>query len=499
MKILNLIDEKLNNLPMYKLVLYILFGYTAVAFVLSLFGLLSYGFLGMLASLLVIFFTALFTNYFFTAIWRLPNNYESVLMTILILFLILMPLEVSGVSLSEIWTQAWPIVLVTFSAIASKYIFVFRKTHIFNPAAFGLFISYLFSFGIAFWWVGTPAIVPFIVVGGLLIARKNRKTRFVLAAIAISILTSLTVAYFGKDEMMQSMRSLYISGPLIFFFTVMLTEPHTMPGKKYAQYIFFIFVAMVSTMSLFNLPLEFSLLLANLLTFVICSKRRLILKLKEKNIVGKSIVEFVFSTNTKLKFTAGQYLEWLVLTKENDSRGLRRFFTISSSPDMESGLISFSTKFPPENMSVYKKVLNEMKTGDTMYASQLAGDFILPEKKEREVVMVAGGIGVTPFISQLREMLETGEKRKVTLIYCVKDLEEVAYKGILDKAISELGIKVIYQTQILNSEILKSYNLNLKESDIYISGPNRMVDAYESTFKAEGAKCIHTDFFPGFA
>ena len=48
----------------------------------------------------------------------------------------------------------------------------------------------------------------------------------------------------------------------------------------------------------------------------------------------------------------------------------------------------------------------EMKVGDTISAGQLAGDFTLPKEKTRKIICIAGGIGVTPFRSMIKYLID---------------------------------------------------------------------------------------------
>lgn len=488
MKVLNFVDEKLNGIPMYKLVLLVLMSYTILGLVFSLLGILGYDLLSLLASLVTIIFVGFLTNFLFAKLWKLPVNTESVLITNLILFLILAPVDSV--------TALWQVTLVTFLAIASKYILVWRKTHLFNPAAFGVFMSYVFGFGISFWWIGSMYLLPFVCLGGLLFIRKTRKEEICYVAILASLLTLALISFVNQTNFLDSFLNLYISGPLVFFYSVMLTEPYTMPGTKGYQIIYMSFIGIFSSAQLLGLPIETSLLLGNLISFVLLHRKRVVLKLKEKLEVGKGIEEYIFSSDMKIHFTAGQYLEWLIPHKDEDFRGQRRFFTMSSSPNMD---LAFATKFPPENMSSYKKALQNLKIGDTIYANQLSGDFIMPTDTTKPLIFVAGGIGVTPFISMIRDMLDKGEKRNIFLIYMTKTPQDMAYGELLERAKNELGLRMINECDMLCNDILMSYGLDYKNSICYISGPNKMVDMVKELLILNGAKDIHIDFFPGFA
>ena len=72
--------------------------------------------------------------------------------------------------------------------MASKYLFTIRKKHIFNPAAFAVALTALTINQSASWWVGTPLMLPAVLLGGLLIIRKVRRFDAAIAFTASALL-----------------------------------------------------------------------------------------------------------------------------------------------------------------------------------------------------------------------------------------------------------------------------------------------------------------------
>ena len=150
-----------------------------------------------------------------------------------------------------------------------------------------------------------------------------------------------------------------------------------------------------------------------------------------------------------------------------------------------------------------------------MIASQLSGDFVLPRNKKKKLVFIAGGIGVTPFRSMIKYLIDTREKRDIVLIYANKTEEDIAYKNILDLAVEILDLRVIYVVSDLkdktkqwtgkmgyvNEKIIQEEIKDFSERTFYISGPSSMVSGVKQTIKnlGVGGSNIKTDFFPGFA
>jgi ferredoxin-NADP reductase len=263
---------------------------------------------------------------------------------------------------------------------------------------------------------------------------------------------------------------------------------------------------------IFSSP-ELALLLGNLAAFGVSMRQRLVLTLVSKQELAKNTVEYTFSTPYKPTFLAGQYLEWTLPHADPDARGIRRYFTISSAPSEE--VIRLGVRLATANGSSFKRALEALPVGGTVFASQRAGDFVLPVDTSVPMVWIAGGIGITPFISMGRELLARGERRTIVLFFANARVQDVAYREVLDRVERELGIRVVYafseegqQMQgkdvvhgFLTKEVLMHYAPMCAQSTVYISGPSGMVAAYKALAQQVGVSRlrIKTDYFPGFA
>jgi len=125
----------------------------------------------------------------------------------------------------------WRFALVSALAILSKYLIRFRKKHIFNPAAFGIFLS-LIIFGAYTQWKGTYIwyiLLPF----GFYFARKVAKIEILIGYAFVSL------ALFGIQAILQNVPLLSIFGYLSYFFIfIMVIEPKTTPLKPAQKFIF---------------------------------------------------------------------------------------------------------------------------------------------------------------------------------------------------------------------------------------------------------------------
>jgi ferredoxin-NADP reductase len=140
-------------------------------------------------------------------------------------------------------------------------------------------------------------------------------------------------------------------------------------------------------------------------------------------------------------------------------------------------------------------------------ASQRAGDFILPVDPKQKIGWIAGGIGVTPFVSQAASLQAKGEVRDIFLLYAVATAKDTAYYQDLVRVARVVpvvgggevptGGRSGFVTEAVIRECVPDYVERLW----YVSGPPPMVNAVEKALAKLGVakKCIKTDFFPGLA
>ena len=502
----NPIDKLLNSITMYRLVLYVLIAYAVVAFIFSALG-TGPAIFPLTLSLLILGTTCYLTNLIFRTIYKAPTNIESFAVTALILFFI-MPQATTTQDMIFLVTTA-------FFAMASKYVLAIGKKHIFNPAAIAaLAISLLTPFA-ASWWIGSAYMAPFVAIGALLIIRKIRKFQMIGAFVITSLLVMLAFATASHTDLTTTIILAFTSWPLLFFAGVMLTEPLTTPPTKRLQIIY---AALIGTIFAFQAPLgpiyptpELALVIGNIFSFIVSSKEKYTLTLKEKIEEGAGVYSLIFSPSITPHFKPGQYLEWTLPHAHPDTRGNRRYFTVASSPTEPE--IRLGVKFNQPSSS-FKNALTKLKKGDRLIAGQLAGDFTLPQDTSKKLVWIAGGIGITPFRSMTKYMLDKTEKRTVTLFYAASNPQEFVYKKIFDKAAKEMGLKTIYvitkkensdkswkgEVGHITPEMLKKYVPDYKTRTYFLSRPSGMVNAYKTLLSKLSVprRNIVTDYFPGF-
>jgi ferredoxin-NADP reductase/Na+-translocating ferredoxin:NAD+ oxidoreductase RnfD subunit len=504
---IKLVDDYLNKTTMYRLVLYFLIGLLLLSVGFSIFHFLPYEPVFIILSSLFLFFFCGFINDLFSKVFQAPANIESAYITALILALIITPAK----SINDYIFLTWAAVL----SMASKYILAINKKHIFNPAAVAVVLT---SFGFnqsASWWVGNLYLLPFVIIGGYLIVRKTKREDMVLAFLTTTVITTIIFSLIKGSGVIAILEKVVLHTALFFFASIMITEPLTMPPTYSLQIIYgiilgFFYVPYVQILGIFSTP-ELTLLVGNIFSYLVSSKVKLILKIKEKVQLTVDAFDFIFPLKKHLVFIPGQYMEWTLPHQKSDNRGIRRYFTIASSPTEDN--LRIGVKFYDQS-STYKKALLNINENNIIVGSQIAGDFTLTKDPKKKLVFMAGGIGITPFRSMIKYLIDKNERRDITLIYSNRHQSEIVYKEIFDEAQTKLNIKTVYTltdtTQLpanwlgqigrVDSLMIQKEIPDFVERTFYLSGPHSMVKGFETVLQQMGVKKekIKTDFFPGF-
>ncbi len=218
-----------------------------------------------------------------------------------------------------------------------------------------------------------------------------------------------------------------------------------------------------------------------------------------------NIWTFFFKAEKPVDYTAGQFIELTLPHLEPDERGIKRWFTLSSSPTDE--LLTITTKFTSEHGSSFKNALRNLVSGTELAMSDPMGDFVLPKLAQTPLIFVAGGIGVTPFHSIFEWLATTQENRPIKFLYSVKSEDEIIFQPTFAKAGIHATIVVKNASDAwggergqLTAEQILGLEQPSKDTLIYISGPEGLVESLSSELIKHGISQSHIvgDFFPGY-
>ncbi|MBL0714116.1 MAG: 2Fe-2S iron-sulfur cluster binding domain-containing protein [Desulfosarcina sp.] len=128
-------------------------------------------------------------------------------------------------------------------------------------------------------------------------------------------------------------------------------------------------------------------------------------------------------------FQAGQYIN---LTVEADGIRTSRPYSISSSP-CQTAYYDLTVRQIPDGF-VSRHLCQDVATGERFTASAPAGNFVYnPLFHGDDLVFLAGGSGITPFMSMIREITDRGLDRRVQLIYGSQTPPDIIFRKTLDR------------------------------------------------------------------
>lgn len=486
---IRLLEKYLTNIPMYLLTMGLLTILLCVAVFASLLGATPFTAAAVLASVIVFSGVGLSSSYLLGKVYGAPSHLQSALITALILSLLFTP----TLDPKRLLVYAF----IALVAQASKYVVAYKGRHIFNPAAFGAVVGGITQLGFASWWVGSPTFIVPVAVTAFLVLYKTRQ--LLLGGTFLTV--SLPLLWITGTPPLTALGS----WPLLFLAGFMLSEPLTSPPRKWQRLAVGGVVAVIASLPFsvgaFTTSPAVAIVAGNLLAFLLAFRMRAGLQLTYKGSrdLTPNTRELTFASTAPLHFEPGQYVELTLMHAKPDARGFRRSFSITSVPGTRE--LTLGVKFY-QRSSGFKQTLSSLKKGTAVQATGIYGDFVLPKDISKKIVFIAGGIGITPFISYLRSGALDG--RDVTLLYYVRTPADAAY---LDEITASGATVHLFAAkdetaQFTRSRRIDSYTLNTFVTDLhnryaFVSGPPLMVARAKALLLGR-AKRTYTDYFSGY-
>ncbi|MET1038366.1 MAG: FAD-dependent oxidoreductase [Aeromicrobium sp.] len=514
----DLLDRQLGRVTMYRLVTIVLVVLAVVMVAHTAAGTFTDPFTvqAELITFVVLVVASVVSSRLIGLAFRVRPHTESAVITGLLLWFMFWPS-------TEVDDLAW-LAGAALLANASKYVFAWRGRHVLNPAAAGAVLVIIAQDWAgrespinATWWIAAERLLPFVAVGALLVLWRTRRldVGLVFVAVAYGLCVWGMTEGFGAP-LEDSLKTVAYSFPIVFMAGFMVSEPLTLPPRRVQQLVVAVVVAVCLSygtfMSIFEqvppsvgvvslaLP-EVALLVGNLVAFAFARRRGLTFELEQTRQLSPETHELTFRSRRRVPFKPGQYVELTVPHAGMDSRGARRTFSISSPPD-DDGRVAFALRVP-EKSSSFKRALLALEPGDAVHGTGIGGDFVWPADPDVPLLLVAGGIGITPFLSQLRHE----GARDAVLVYGASSPTEVPFTEEL------AGARVVLvcperpaalpdgwsyvEAPFLSAEIIAETVPDLERRRAYVSGPPAMVNAVRAGLRK---RCVSlkTDYFSGY-
>jgi len=234
-------------------------------------------------------------------------------------------------------------------------------------------------------------------------------------------------------------------------------------------------------------------------------------RLKQRDQIAEGTMAFHFEKPSGFVFKAGQTADiTLINPPETDAEGNIRTFSIASSPQEEQ--LMFATRMRD---TAFKRVLRNLHLDSEVQIDGPMGSFTLHNNVAKAAVFLAGGIGVTPFSSIIRQAAQEKLRHKLYLFYSNRRPEDACFVDLLSEAagqnpnfhliatmteMSKSRREWKGETGVINKEMLAKHLSRLQGPIYFVAGPPAMVAAMRRTLTEAGVDKddIRTEGFAGY-
>ena len=219
--------------------------------------------------------------------------------------------------------------------------------------------------------------------------------------------------------------------------------------------------------------------------------------LKRRDEIAADTLAFHFEKPPGFSFKPGQAIELLLRrTPSADAENIGHAFSLVSAPFQDE--ITVATRM---RNSEFKRVLKALRTDALVQLEGPFGSLTLHSNRSRPAVFIAGGIGITPFMSILRQAAKEQLPQQLILLYSNHQPEDAAFLGELQQLaqrnknfrliatmtkMTESGHPWDGETGHVNEPMLRRVGSELSAPVYYVAGPSSMVQAMRQTLNHMG-------------
>jgi ferredoxin-NADP reductase len=216
------------------------------------------------------------------------------------------------------------------------------------------------------------------------------------------------------------------------------------------------------------------------------------------------VTSYRFLSYPELTYKPGQYF---FITINHDGKELTHHFSFSSSPT-EKNHFEFTKKFTDHEYSI---ALKAAKVGDWARIDAAYGQFTF-EGEYSKIALLAGGIGITPFMSICKYATDKGLESKITLFYGCRTEQDIAFRREFEElAKRNKNLKIHFvlnqadsewkgATGIISADMIRNELPDYKENVFYCCGPPPMVQAMQKMIESLSMpkEQLKLEYFTGY-
>lgn len=190
-------------------------------------------------------------------------------------------------------------------------------------------------------------------------------------------------------------------------------------------------------------------------------------------------------------FTPGQYI-WVLMPHLSfpEEHSNQRAFSISSAPSKDNMI----TIIYREGESGYKKTLTHLPLHTKVIVKGPFGSsYVINSQQKDNYVMIAGGVGVAPFLSIIRSLETQTISGKLTLIYLNESPEKRCYLDELERIAAEGNLQLVNFIGLFEEPILPN-TIDYTHDIFFICGPQQMIAKVYTILSEKGVAFEHMHF-----
>jgi ferredoxin-NADP reductase len=232
-------------------------------------------------------------------------------------------------------------------------------------------------------------------------------------------------------------------------------------------------------------------------------------KIAGRQELAEGTLAFHLEKPAGFRFKAGQAIVLELLDPPREDGQKRRTFSLVSAPF--EGKLAIATRMRD---TAFKRALRQLPEGAEVKLIGPIGQFTLGDEP-RAGVFIAGGIGITPFMSMLRQAAHDRVPRPLVLLYSNRRPEDAAFLGELEElerqnrnflllaTMTEMGKSArawAGPTGLVSAALIQRAAAGLDAPVYYVVGPPAMVLAMQETLRGAGVRedDIRSEEFYGY-